>query len=120
MLALSDACPEDPFLLHGGPGHGNVIVHEGKITGVIDWLDAQYGDFVHDIAALDLWVPEIDFAGRFERYYAAQGITVPAYTERLLCYECHISLDAFRFFAKARNEPSYWWTRQRILSLLGE
>ena len=120
MLALLDACPEDRFLLHGGPGHGNVIVHAGKITGVIDWLDAQYGDFVHDIAALDLWVPEIRFAERFQQYYAAQGISVPAYAERLRCYECHIGLDALRFFAKARDESAYQWTCQRILSLLGE
>jgi aminoglycoside phosphotransferase (APT) family kinase protein len=25
-------------------GFGNVMVHEGRITGVLDWLDAKYED----------------------------------------------------------------------------
>jgi hygromycin-B 4-O-kinase len=43
MVHLLDACPEERFLVHGDYGLSNVIVHEGRITGVLDWLEAKYG-----------------------------------------------------------------------------
>lgn len=118
MVHLLDACPEERFLVHGDYGLSNVIVHEGRITGVLDWLEAKYGDFVFDIAWLDLWSPESQFAERFQRYYATKGIRMDHYTDRLRCYQCYISLDGLRFFAKTQNYDAYLWLRQRILALL--
>jgi hygromycin-B 4-O-kinase len=118
MVHLLDACPEERFLVHGNYGFGNVMVHEGRITGVLDWLDAKYGDFVFDLAWLDLWSPEGRFAERFQHYYATRGTRVEHYTERLRCYQCYIGLDGLRFFAKMQNHDAYRWIRQRILSLL--
>ena len=118
MVDLLDACPEERFLVHGNYGFGNVMVHKGKITAVLDWLDAKYGDFVFDVAWLDLWSSESHAAERFQRYYATNGIAVEYYMERLRCYEYAIGLDGLRFFAKRQNQEAYLWMRQRILSLL--
>ena len=111
MIQLLDVCPEERFLEHGNYGFGNVMVHEGRITGVLDWLDAKYGDFVFDIAWLDLWSPEGRFAERFQHYYATKGTRVEHFTERLRCYQCYIGLDALRFFAKTQNYAAYRWIR---------
>src|SRR5579872_2919476 len=46
MTRLLDYCPEERYLVHGGYGFSNVIAHEGKITAILDWIDAKYGDFV--------------------------------------------------------------------------
>jgi hygromycin-B 4-O-kinase len=118
MIELIDHCPEERYLVHGNYGFGNIIVHEGRITGVLDWIDAEYGDFVYDIAGLDLWAPHDTFRERFRQHYAAQDVVIPAYAERIRCYQCHISLNAMRFFAKQNNKAAYDWICDRILSLL--
>ncbi len=118
MLHLLDSCPEERYLVHGGYGYSNVIAHEGRITGIVDWIDAKYGDFVYDIAWLDFWAPEAQYAELFRHYYSEQGVSVPAYDERLRCYECYISLDALRFFAKSNQPDAYKRSRKRILDLM--
>ena len=119
MLRLLDSCPEERYLVHGGYGFSNIIAHDGSITGVLDWIDAKYGDFVFDIAWLDFWYPEANHSALFRRYYARQGISVPAYDERLRCYHCYIGMDALRFFAKSNQPEAYQWSRKRILDLIG-
>ncbi len=118
MSRLLDSCPEERYLVHGNYGFSNVIEHEGSITGVLDWIDAKYGDFVYDVAWLDFWAPEAHHGELFRRYYARQGISVPAYAERLRCYHCYIGMDALRFFAKSNQPGAYQWSRKRILELM--
>ncbi len=50
-------------------------------------------------------------------YYQAQGISVPAYDERLRCYQCYIGLDALRFSAKSNQPNAYRWARKRIIHI---
>ena len=118
MKSLLDLCPEDRYLLHGGPAYGNVLAQDGKITAVLDWLDAQYGDFVHDIVCMDFWEPRFRFAERFHQLYTTRGEAIPNYSERQQCYQCQLALDAMRFYAKANDERSYRWLQERIRSLL--
>jgi hygromycin-B 4-O-kinase len=118
MSGLLDSCPEERYLVHGDYGFGNIIAHEGRITGVLDWIDAKYGDFAYDIAWLNFWAPEAQHGELFQRYYAKQGISVPAYDERLRCYQCYIGMDALRFFAKSNQPEAYQWSRKRILDLI--
>jgi hygromycin-B 4-O-kinase len=118
MVRLLDFCPEERFLVHGNYGFSNVIAHEGKITGVIDWIGSLYGDFVYDVAWLNYWLPEVNFFDRLQQLYQAHGHTIPHFEERRRCYECHIALDAMRFYAKANRSDSYQWTRKRITELM--
>ena len=118
MVGLLDLCPEERWLVHGGYGFGNLLLDGGRVTAVLDWIDAKYGDFVYDIAWLDFWAPALQFGERFAAHYAAQGRAVPAYAERLRCYECYIGLDALRFFAKTGQRPEYIGTRDRLLAEL--
>jgi hygromycin-B 4-O-kinase len=118
MVDLLDYCPEEKWLVHANYGFGNVLAHEGRVSGVLDWLDAKYGDFVYDLAWLDFWAPQQNIPARCAERYARRGIGVPHFAERLRCYECYIGLDALRFFAKGGNEAAYRGTREHLLSLL--
>jgi hygromycin-B 4-O-kinase len=118
MVNLLDYCSEEKWLVHGSYGFGNVLAHEGHVSGVLDWLDAKYGDFVYDIAWLDFWAPQQNIPARSAERYARRGIGVPHFAERLRCYECYIGLDALRFFAKGGNEGAYRGTREHVLALL--
>ncbi|MEJ7651917.1 MAG: phosphotransferase [Chloroflexia bacterium] len=119
MIALLERCPEERRLVHGGLDLSNVVGHNGRITGVLDWLGARYGDFVFDVANLDFWTPGEGYAERCRARYAAGGGVPPSYDERVLCYRCYNGLDALRFFAKSGNRDGYGWVRGRIVGLLG-
>lgn len=119
MLGLLDACPEERWLVHGNYGFGNVLVHEGRIAAVLDWIDAKYGDFVFDLAWLDFWAPHHDYPRRYLRGQAVGSPEIPRFAERLRCYKLYIGLDALRFFAKAGREDAYRFARERALAAAG-
>ncbi len=48
--------------LHGDLHPANVIVHEGRLTAVIDWVDLSGGDTAYDLAAAWFCFPENDAA----------------------------------------------------------
>ncbi|MDA1256842.1 MAG: aminoglycoside phosphotransferase family protein [Chloroflexi bacterium] len=119
MTALLEFCPAERSLVHGDYAYGNVMVQNEKITAVLDWANAMYGDFLYDVAWMDLGSPALDYRSRFRRYYQETDRPVDHFEERLLCYQCYISLDAQRWYAKSSNSADYAWMRDRTLHLLG-
>jgi len=118
MVSLLDSCPEERSLVHGYCGGGHVVIQGDKIVGVLDWIDSFYGDFVYDIASLDFWMPRLQLPEHFQQYYAAKGIAVPAFAERLRCCQCYMALSGLRFFAKFQNRDAYHWTRERVIDII--
>lgn len=118
MRELLKVCPEDRYLLHGSFSLHNVLAQDGKISAVLDWVDARYGDFVYDIAVLDFWWPWLGVREAFQEYHQQRQREIPSYAERLLCYECHHALGGLRFFAASGNEEGYRITRAIILQKL--
>lgn len=118
MHDLLKFCPEDRYLLHSGISLRNMLARDGKISAVLDWVDARYGDFVYDIAVLDFWSPWLGVRDAFQAYHRQRQREIPFYAERLLCYECHHALGGLRFFAASGNEEGYRMTRTIILQKL--
>jgi hygromycin-B 4-O-kinase len=118
MLSLLDMCPEERYLVHGDFGYNNVLAQQGTITAVLDWINAQYGDFVYDIAWLDFWGRNFNFPELIRKFYTSQGIPLPHYEERIACYQAYIGLNAMRFYAKVQNQEAYKYTRQVLKTTL--
>lgn len=118
MLRLLNYCPEERYMVQGSASLNNMLAQGGKITAVLDWLDARYGDFVYDIATLDYWCPWLRVSERFQHYYQEHQVIIPAYEERILCYQCYTTLGAMRFYAKSGQEQSYQFVRAMILQKL--
>lgn len=118
MLGLTSYLPSERFMVHGSYTLHNILIRGGKITAVLEWLDARYGDFLYDVATLDFWHPWLDARRRFLHHYQECKVQVPFYLERILCYECYIALGALRFFAYSGNEEYYRNVRAIILSKL--
>ena len=61
---MEDNCPDpcDPVLIHGDYRMGNLLCEPGKLTGVLDWELAHFGDPHEDLAfgCMAVW--------RFHRY----------------------------------------------------
>jgi hygromycin-B 4-O-kinase len=117
MMELSRYCTEERYLVHGDFGFGNVLAKDGKITAVLDWLNARYGDFLYDVSWLDFWSPGDGWRDRYNQHYLDTRRAVRFYSERILCCQCCIALDALKFYAKAGDRISYGWVKDRILSL---
>jgi hygromycin-B 4-O-kinase len=118
MQQLAEHCPEERYLVHGDYGYGNVLAQDGTVTAVLDWMSARYGDFLYDVAWLDFWSPVDGWRDQVQQHYSRTGRAVPAYNERILCYQCYIALEALKFYAKAGAKPSYDFAAGRIQALL--
>lgn len=102
---LAHALPEERHLIHSDLLNRNVLVADGRISAVIDWGSAMYGDFLYDLAWFCFWAPwfpawrEIDFRHEAERHYAAIGLDVPHLADRLRACQIHIGLDSMAYCA---------------------
>jgi hygromycin-B 4-O-kinase len=110
LQTLVGHSPDERYLIHSDLLHFNVLVAEDRITGVFDWGCGLYGDFLYDLAWLCFWAPwfpawnGIDFRQEALRHYAAIGLEVPHFEERLLACQIHIGLGGQAYQAY----KGYW------------
>ena len=123
LHALADTAPEARHLIHSDLLHFNVLVEADRITGVLDWGCGMVGDFLYDLAWLCFWQPwypawqRIDFAEEARRHYAAIGLDVPNFDERLCCCQIHIGLAGQAYQAYAGDWGNLDATARRVLAL---
>lgn len=121
MLRLTEVCPEERALIHNDYWFENILADGPRVTGVIDWANALYGDPLYDVARLSWgsgwagWWFDDGAALLRERYGAATR-----YAERIACYECHIALDDLRFYARTGKQAEYTWARDRLLARVND
>ncbi|HEY8599292.1 MAG TPA: aminoglycoside phosphotransferase family protein [Thermomicrobiales bacterium] len=116
MLRLADFCPEERHLLHCDLHFDNILADGRRITGVIDWGNAGYGDPLYDVA----WLGRVNALGETfvapalldARYGAARH-----YRERIACYELALGLDDLRFYAKTGRREQYEAIKAVLLAL---
>lgn len=102
---LVETIPNTRYLVHSDLLNHNVLVESDRVSAVLDWGNAMAGDFLYDIAQLDFWAPwypawdGIDIQQEAARHYAAIGLDVPGYAERIRCYQVHIGLDHLAYNA---------------------
>jgi hygromycin-B 4-O-kinase len=120
---LVDACPEERHLVHSDLLNYNVLVSHDRLSGVIDWGCAMYGDFLYDVAWLAFWSPwypawqGVDFASEAARHYASIGLDVPDLHARLRCYQVHIGLGGQAYNAFKGRWPELEATARRTLEV---
>ena len=123
LKGLLDVCPEERHLIHSDLLNYNVLVAQDRITAVLDWGSSMYGDFVYDVAWLTFWQPwypawrDIDFRSAAERHYAAIGVEVPHFAERLRCYELFIGMDGLAYKAFRSRWAELEETAQHLVAL---
>ena len=117
MLQLAAFCPEERCLLHCDLHYDNILTDGERITAIIDWGNACYGDPLYDVA----WLGRVNALGETfvdpalldARYGAA-----PHYRERLACYELALGLDDLRFYAKTGRREEYEAIKAILLGLI--
>lgn len=118
ILDLIQYCPEDRHLVHGDYGFDNVFSDGDKITGVIDWGEAKYGDFMYDGAWLNYWSKDHEYREIMKKHYEGKQVGISNFDKRIRCYELHIGLGALSFFANSQQDKKYHQNKERLLSLI--
>ena len=110
LKALLDYLPEDRYFMHGNFSFANILVHNHKISAIIDWQDSRYGDFLLDLTFFVFWLSEElgDYiTEQFKQYMESHNLNTANYYERIKCYKYYFGLDALRFFAKTDQKAAY-------------
>lgn len=117
-------CPEDiRQLIHRDFGFNNTLAKNGKITGVIDWDDAAYGDPLYDVAWQGFWSPgfswsvKIDIVAAIKQHYVDIGQLPEHFEERVECYKMIIGTNCLSFYAKSDQKGSYEYARGELMKL---
>ena len=117
MEELMKVCPEERFLIHGDYGNNNAVSDGERVTGVFDWAESSYGDYLYDIAWITFWLKRPERIKQIEDYYESKNI--PNFEQRLLCYKLRIGLSSISFYAYSKQQDKYDSIKQRTLDLLG-
>jgi hygromycin-B 4-O-kinase len=124
LETLVGACPNQRYLVHSDLLYFNVLVQDDRISAVLDWGSSLYGDFLWDLAWFTFWQPwyqpwsAVDLRQAARQHYAALGLDVPNFHQRMQCYELAIGLDGLAYQAFAGHWDNLTWTAQRLLGLV--
>lgn len=118
-------CPNERRLVHSDLINHNVLAAGDRITAVLDWGSAIYGDPLWDIAWLafyELWYPAFSQIGLIQRLlddFVNDPIANPEDIEgRLLCYQLAIGIDSTAYNASRQDWRNAHEAAERAFSLL--
>jgi hygromycin-B 4-O-kinase len=105
LRELAEGLPDECHIIHGDLVNRNVLVEGSRLTAVIDWGNALYGDWLYDAAWLIFWWPwfprwqDIDITAELERHWDKHGGLPPGLHHRLHACLVHVGLDAMAYNA---------------------
>lgn len=113
-----DKCPNGRYLLHGDFSLDNIIGNKDRVSGVIDWADSMYGDFLYDIAYFALHNGDECSLDQYLEIIDADTWNLQNIDDRISCYYAYSALDALGFYAKVKRKSEYHKTKSKVLELL--
>lgn len=125
LIELSRDLPEVRSLNHNDLMNFNVLVNDDKITAVIDWANALYGDFLYELANFVFWGPihkpitGIDWESLALKHYKSIGLEVPMFKERLQCCMVRMGLDHLAYYGFTKDWTYLEPVAKRTLAIAG-
>jgi hygromycin-B 4-O-kinase len=117
MMELSKYSKPYRHLLHGDYHFANILTDGKYVTGVIDWDGIKYGDFLYDIATLDLEKSHLRIPHRIKNYYKDRNIDIPHFKNRFLFASYFRGIDCLRFHAAIKDEESYYSIKKYLYGI---
>lgn len=110
--------PEDRYLVHADLGWSNEISDETRITGVLDWGNSVYGDFLYDVSFKHFWSSDSNFLEKYLHSLDANNYNLENSRERIKCYLLHVGVGVLGFFAESSQKEKYDKAQKRVEGLL--
>jgi hygromycin-B 4-O-kinase len=118
--SLIESCPEERRLVHGDFGSNNVIVDGGRVTAVLDWDHAMYGDPLFDVGTARFWATWLDCMARQIEFFDGRLSNLPNYDDRVLCYALYAGFHSFLEGGEHRDDDAARWCEARCRELAGD
>jgi hygromycin-B 4-O-kinase len=128
MLKNLEKLPTKRYLYHGDFGFDNVIAQDDEVTGIIDWAESGYGDFLKDIANIDYWRGDRFVSEYFFENYKDSELQPEAdqlladdftnYNIRIDTYLADIALSSFYLYVNRDQKDWFEEDRKRLKLLL--
>ena len=116
-LQLTEHCPEERKLVHGDFGSNNVLTDGQKITGVLDWDCALYGDPLFDVAGSFFWSPWLDCMRIQSEFFQQTLKNETNFAVRQQCYQLRCGLEEIHENALAGNQKLLNWLLNRTMRI---
>ncbi|MDB4984701.1 MAG: aminoglycoside phosphotransferase family protein [Patescibacteria group bacterium] len=116
---LVPACPEVRYLVHSDYNFDNVLAKDGKVTGVIDWANSMYGDFLYDVSWMQFFTKDFDYEQAYLDFHNLKEEDIPDFRKRVLCYQAYIGLGSLSFYAYSNQQDKYERSKKKLSELLG-
>ena len=104
LMKLVPFCPEQKHPIHSDLLYQNLLVHDHRISAVLDWGCAMIGDPVYDIAMFSFfepWYPaftETNLISRMcESYTARSPVNSLNFEQRMTAYQIHLTFGNIAF-----------------------
>jgi hygromycin-B 4-O-kinase len=123
LSELVPRCPELRHLLHSDMLNRNVFVADHRVSALIDWQCAMYGDFLYELAWFTFWAPwhaglsGTDFRRAALARYHEIDLGVAGFEARMRCYEIHIGLRHLVYNAWRHDRTNLEATARRTLEV---
>jgi hygromycin-B 4-O-kinase len=123
LKQLANQHTVERHMIHSDLLNRNVLIAHDRISAVLDWGNAMYGDFLYDLAWFSFWSPwypamqGIDWEAEARQHFASIDLAVAHMEERLLCCKIHIGLDAQAYNAFTRRWDELEMHAKRTLAL---
>jgi hygromycin-B 4-O-kinase len=118
--SLLPSCPEERRLVYGDFGSNNLLVHKGRVTGVLDWDNAIYGDPLLDIAGAYFWRTWLICTEKSAEYWDEHLAATPNYRERIRCYQLRAALHELYDNTMDGDAETLDWLQHRSEQILVE
>jgi hygromycin-B 4-O-kinase len=124
LTELVTELPTERHVIHDDLLNRNVLVDAERITAVLDWGNAMYGDHLYDAAWLVYWWPwypdwaGIDIRAELAAHWDKSGGQPDNVERRLLAYQLHIGLDAMAYTAFKGHWDEVAQNAQQVMDLV--
>jgi hygromycin-B 4-O-kinase len=117
---LVDRCPGDRRLVHNDWGANNLLVADGRVSGILDWEAAAIGDPLYDVAKRfwETWPLVVVCMTRQAAYCDAVFGDLPGYRDRVLCYDLHLGLHEIDAALADGDRQFADWAFRRCIELI--
>jgi len=112
-----DQAAAERRLIHGDLGSDNVLIKDGKVTGVIDWSSVGYGDWLHDYSRMEFWYPGKNISAT--EFAQKHGLETQNFEPRWLAGMAAHAISTVDFALKHENESLIDWLREHLQHKLG-
>lgn len=122
IARVAPLCPAQHWLVHGDYGGSNVFTDGRRITGVIDWGEAKYGDWAYDLAWMQYWNAPFahDWAVEYCAIVNPPNAALAHLAERVQCYQLHIGLSTLAFYHSTGQQRAAADAHDRLQTLLAQ